>query len=390
MKKNRRYIPLSQPCIGKEEINAAIEALKSGWITLGPKTALFEDQIKDFIGTKYAVALSSATAGLHLALLAAGIGKSDEVIAPVFTFAATINPIIHVGAKPILIDCTKDTFNIDISQIEKNITHKTRAIVPMHYAGQSVDMDKITNIARKYNLVVIEDAAHAIGTTYKKKKIGSISDMTVFSFHPIKNITTGDGGMVLTNNEEFDKKLRLLRLHGMNKEAWRRFDKSGSWFYEITIPGYKYNMTDLSAVIGIEQFKKLSLFINLRRKYVQIYNNLLKNTSEITIPYFDDFQGHAWNLYSILIDCNQLNISRNEIIEKLKDYNIGSSVYWTPIHEHPFYKKTFKLTKQMFPNASWVYERILSLPLSPSMTEKEVEYVGKVLVDLVSQNRKHA
>lgn len=386
--KKRAYIPLSAPVLEKEEKKAVTEALSSGWVTLGPKTAEFEDVFRTYIGARYAVAVSSATAGIHLACIAAGVGPGDEVIAPAFTFAATINPVIHVGAKPVLVDIRKDTYNIDVSLIEKAITKKTKAIIPVHYAGQAADMDPIISLAKKYNLIVIEDAAHALGTTYKGKTIGSFGDMSVFSFHPIKNITTGDGGMVTTSNEDYDKNIRLNRLHGMNKEAWKRFTQAGSWYYEITSAGFKYNMTDISAVIGIEQMKKLNKFLFKRREYARMYTDEFMTIDEIRTPYIDPNGEHSWNLYSVLLDISKLSISRDAFIEELKKFSIGASVYFLPLHMHPYYRDTYGFQKGQFPNAEWVYERILSLPLSPKMAESDVRYVARIVKKLIHELRK--
>ncbi len=386
--KKRAYIPLSAPVLEKEEKKAVVEALSSGWVTLGPKTAEFEEQFRLFTGAPFASAVSSATAGIHLALIAAGIGPGDEVIAPAFTFAATINPVIHVGATPVLVDIRRDTYNIDVSKLVGAVTKKTKAIIPVHYGGQSADMDPILSLARKHNCIVIEDAAHALGTKYKGKMIGSFGDMAVFSFHPIKNITTGDGGMVTTAIEEYDKNVRLNRLHGMNKEAWKRFTQAGSWYYEITSPGFKYNMTDISAAIGIEQMKKLDMFLARRREYALLYTEEFHVTEEISTPYVNPDSTHSWNLYSVLLDPSRLTISRDEFIEELKKYSIGASVYFLPLHMHPYYRDTYHFKKGQFPNAEWVYERILSLPLSPKMTEADVRYVAKTVKRLIHEYRR--
>jgi len=384
-----KYIPLSKPFFGKEEKAAVAKAMDSGWVTLGPKTFEFEESFKKYVAAKYAVGVSSATAGLHLAMIVANIKKGDEIIAPTFTFAATINPALHLGAKPVLVDIKKDTFNIDTDLIEKKITKKTRAIVPVHYAGQTVNMDQVMSLARKYKLLVIEDAAHALGSKYKNKSAGSIGDMTVFSFHPIKNITTGDGGMVTTNNKSFDELMRLYRLHGMNKEAWKRLSKTGNWYYEITVPGYKYNMTDIAASIGIEQLKKLKIFNKKRKVLKDLYSKEFKEIPEITVPFVHKDSEHAWNLYSILLDIESLKISRNDFIEELKKYNIGSSVYFMPLHLHPYYKKILGYKKGDFPNAEWVYERILSIPLYPAMSTSDVLYVARTIKSIIKKYKKN-
>ncbi len=389
MKNDSAFIPLSKPAIGKEEKRAVLKALDSGWITLGPKTAEFEDLFKAFIGTKHAVGVSSWTGGMHVVLSSLGIGPGDEVIAPVFTFAATINPVIQVGAKPVLVDIDRDTFLIDVQKVEKAITKKTKAIIPVHYAGQAVDMDALKDIAKRYNLKIIEDAAHAVGTVYKGAQIGTHGDAVVYSFHPIKNMTTGDGGMIVTNDAELDTKARLYRLHGMNKEAWKRLDKSGNWYYEIVVPGFKYNMTDISASIGIEQLKKLSTFILHRTKIAALYTKAFVKIPEITSPKVLPYGVHAWNLYSVLLDVDALTISRNDFIEELKKRNIGTSVYFTPLHMHPYYQKALGYNEGDFPNSEWVYQRLLCLPMSNAITMREAKTVIHEVTQLISEYKKH-
>lgn len=384
----KTFIPISKPTLGKEEKKAVLAAMDSGWITLGPKTSEFENSFKKYVGAKYAIAVSSATAGIHLSLIAAGIKEGDEVIAPVFTFAATINPILHLRAKPVLVDVDKKTFNINIEKIKKKITKKTKAIIPVHYAGQPVQMDDLMKLAKENALTIIEDAAHSLGASYKNLKIGTIGDMTVFSFHPIKNITTGDGGMVTTNNEKLEEVLRLYRLHGMNKEAWKRLSKAGNWYYEITVPGYKYNMTDIAASMGLEQLKKLDDFNKKRTDIAEIYNKEFSDVEGITIPYIKENVKSCWNLYSILLDIDHLRISRNEFIEQLKKNNIGSSVYFMPLHMHPYYQEVLGYKSGDFPIAEWAYERILSIPLYPEMSKKDVLYVTGTIKSLIHKYKK--
>ena len=384
----RKYIHFAQPLFGEEEKKEIIAALESGWVTLGPRTKQFEEQTAEYIGCKYAVAVSSCTAGLHLSLLAAGIGKGDEVITTIFTFAATANTIIHVGAKPVFVDIDSKTFNIDPEKIEEKITKKTKAIMPMHYGGQPVEMDKVMKIAKKHNLVVIEDAATAIGAEYKGKKVGNISDFAVFSFHPIKNMSTGDGGMVTTNNEKFAEQLSILRLHGMSKDAWKRHSASGSWLYDIVAPGFKYNMTDLQAALGIHQLKKLDQFIKTREKYAQMYNMAFSDTPEITLPHVSSNIKHARNLYTILIDTKKLSIDRNTIVDKLKEANIGVSVYYIPLYVFSYFKNNFRLKKADFPVAESIYARMMSLPMYPGMKKEDIDYVASTIKDIINNNRK--
>ncbi|RKY89127.1 UDP-4-amino-4,6-dideoxy-N-acetyl-beta-L-altrosamine transaminase, partial [candidate division KSB1 bacterium] len=268
-----RFLPFHQPSIDGEEIQEVVDTLKSGWITTGPKTKLFEKKFQEYIGCKYAIAVSSCTAGLHLALVAAGVGQGDEVITTPYTFATTGEVIIQIGAKPVFVDIEEDGFNIDVTKIPEAITPETKAIIPVHFAGEPCDMDEIMKIAQENNLFVIEDAAHAVGAEYKGKKIGNIGDVTVFSFYATKNLTTGEGGMVTTNNDELAEKIRLLSLHGISKDAWKRYTAEGSWYYEILYAGYKYNMTDIQASLGIHQLNKLEKFLSIRQKYAQRYSS---------------------------------------------------------------------------------------------------------------------
>lgn len=383
----RKYIHFAQPLFGKEEKKELLSTLDSGWVTLGPKVAQFEEEFAKYVGAKYAVAVSSCTAALHLSAVAAGISEGDEVITTPFTFAATSNVLFHVGAKPVFVDIDEKTFNIDVSKIEAKITSKTRAIMPVHYGGQPAEMDKLLSLAKKYNLKVIEDAAHAIGTEYKSKKIGSIGDLTCFSFHPIKNMSTGDGGMITTNNQKYAEKLVMLRLHGMSKEAWKRHTKAGSWKYDIILAGFKYNMTDIQAALGIHQLRKLDSFIIRRESYAQIYDQLLGKIAEITLPYVGKNIRHARNLYTIMVDTSKLRINRDTLVEKLKEANIGVSVYFIPLYYFSYYQK-LGYKKTSLPITNSVYQKIISLPLYPKMKSSDVYYICKILAKLIEQNRR--
>ncbi len=382
----RKYIHFAQPLFGKEEKREVLSVLDSGWVTLGPKTKQFEDEFAAYVGAKYAIAVSSCTAALHLSVIVAGIKKGDEVITTPFTFAATTNVLFHVGAKPVFVDIEEKTLNIDVSKIEAKITSRTCAIMPVHYGGQPVEMDKLLKLAKKYNLKVIEDAAHAIGTEYKGKRIGSISDLTCFSFHPIKNMSTGDGGMITTNNKVYAEKLIMLRLHGMSKEAWKRHTAAGSWKYDILLPGFKYNMTDIQAALGVHQLRKLDMFITKRESYARIYDELLGNIAEISLPYVEKNIRHARNLYTIIVDTSRLKINRDDLVEKLKEANIGVSVYFIPLY-HFFYYQKRGYKKTGLPITESVYQKIISLPLYPKMKTSDIYYICKVLKKLIEQNR---
>ena len=279
------FLPIATAVFGPEEKQEMIETLDSGWITLGPRTKKFEEELATYIGAKYTIALNSASAALHLAMLAIGIGPGDEVITTPFTFAATANAILHCGGKPVFVDIDPQTFNIDASLVESAITPKTKAILPVHYAGQAVDLDTLSAITKKHNLYLIEDAAHAIGSTYKGKKIGTIGDLTCFSFHPVKNMTTGDGGAITTDNQELAEKIMVLRVNGMDKESWKRNTSTGSWDYAIVAEGFKYHMNDISAALGIHQLRKLDRFLQVRKDVAAAYDKAFAKIPEVTIPY---------------------------------------------------------------------------------------------------------
>ena len=370
------------------EINEVIDTLRSGWITTGPKTHRFEEMIKSYVDCKYTVALNSCTAGLHLSLIAAGVGPGDEVITTPFTFAATANVILHVGAKPVFVDIQKDTFNIDPSLIEGAITKKTKAIIPVHYGGHPCDMDEILAIAKKHNLTIIEDAAHAIGAKYKNKNIGTISDYTAFSFYATKNITTSEGGMVCLKDDMSEEKIRMMSLHGMNRDAWKRYGKGGYWYYEVKYPGFKYNMTDIQASMGIHQIKKLNKFISKRESVAQFYNKSFKDLPEIKVPVVKRYVKHARHLYSILLDLNKLKIDRGEFFKALDAENIGTSVHFIPVHFHPYYRDRFNLKKGDYPIAEYIFERIISLPMNPTMTKQDMQDVVKAVRKIILYYRK--
>lgn len=372
---SKNFLPFCQPNISQEEIDEVVDTLNSDWITTGPKTKEFERRFSEYVGARYAIAVSSATAGMHLGLIASGIGKQDEVITTPYTFAATANVIIHSQATPVFVDIDKDTFNIDPTRIEKAITDKTKAIIPVHFAGQPCQMDEILQIAKRHNLIIIEDAAHAISAEYKGKKIGSIGNATAFSFYATKNLTCGEGGMVTTNDEELANKVAILSLHGITQDAWKRYGKGGCWYYEVMYPGFKYNMTDIQASIGLHQLAKIEEFLKIRTKYVKMYNEAFEELPQIITPKNIIPGRHAWHLYCILIKKESLKISRDEFIEELKAEGIGTSVHFIPIHLHPFYKNTFGFKKGDFPNAEWVYEREISLPLHTKLKISDIERV---------------
>ncbi|MCD6476847.1 MAG: UDP-4-amino-4,6-dideoxy-N-acetyl-beta-L-altrosamine transaminase [Candidatus Aenigmarchaeota archaeon] len=371
-----KFLPFSQPLIEKDEIDEVIDTLKSGWLTMGKKTIEFEKLISEYIGCKYAIVVNSCTAALHLSLLALNIGPGDEVITSPYTFASTGNMIIQTGAKPIFVDIKKDTYNIDPEKIREAITPKTKAIIPMHFAGQACDMKEIQKIAKEYDLHIIEDAAHAIGAEYNNKKIGSESELCCFSFYPIKNITTGEGGAIVTNNDKFVDRLKKLRLHGISKDAWKRYDM-GNWYYEIEECGWKYNITDIQSAIGIHQIKKLNNFIRIRNSYAKMYNDAFSDL-DVTIPFKKKNVKHAYHLYALLVN------NRDKFIEKMKKKNIYCTVNFIPLHLHPLYKK-LGYKEGDFPIAEFIYKKEVSLPLYPKMTKDDITRVIQAVREIVNE-----
>jgi len=380
-------IPFYKPYITDEEISEVVDSLKSGWLTMGPKTIKFEEEFGRYIESKHSIAVNSCTAALHLALKAINLKPGNEVIIPTMTFTATGEVICYFGAKPVIVDVDKKTHNIDVSEIEKAISPKTRAIIPVHYAGQPCDMDEIMEIAKKHNLYVIEDAAHSLPAWYENKRIGTIGDMTCFSFYATKPLATGEGGMVTTENDEWAEAIRILRLHGISKDAWKRYSKEGSWYYEVVDAGYKYNMTDLQASLGLAQLKKVDWMRERRIEIAQRYTNALKSMEEIFTPFINPDRETAWHLYVIKLNLEVLRIDRKTFIEELKRGGIDTSVHFIPLHKHPYYRNTFGYDPKHFPNSEWIYERIISLPIYPGMKNEEVNYVINNIRDLCKKWR---
>ncbi|MBS4206757.1 DegT/DnrJ/EryC1/StrS family aminotransferase [Bacillus sp. FJAT-50079] len=374
-------IPYAVPYIDDEEIKELIDTVRSGWLSKGPKTVEFENKFKKYVDAEHAIGLNSCTAGLHISLIAAGIGEGDEVITTPYTFVASSNTIIHAGATPVFVDIDPITMNIDVNKIEEKITQKTKAILPVHFAGYPCDMDPIMEIAQKYNLTVIEDAAHAVYTQYKGKMIGSIGDYTCFSFYATKNLVTGEGGMVTTGNEESADKLRVMSLHGMSKNAWNRYAEKGSWYYEVEYPGFKYNMTDIQASMGLVQLEKMQKMQQIREDYAEMYNKAFSGIKGLTIPFSDEVNRHAWHLYVLRVDSKKFSIDRSEFIEKLTEKGIGTSVHFIPVPMHPYYKRQ-GYNIEDYPNALAAYEGAISLPLYPKMDKGQVNRVIQAVCEI--------
>ncbi len=369
------FLPFSLPDIDEAEISSVEQILRSGWLTTGPKVKEFERQFAEFIGAKHAIAVNSCTAALHLALDAIGIKEGDEVIVPTLTFAASAEVVFYLNARPVLVDCCPRTLNLDPARIEKAITPRTRAIIPVHFAGQPCQMDAIREIAQRHNLAVIEDAAHALPAFYGSQMVGTIGDITCFSFYATKTITTGEGGMITTDNDEYAERMRIMSLHGISKDAWKRYTAEGSWRYDILYPGYKYNLTDIAAALGVEQLKKCNRFYESRKRMASEFNEAFADIPALTVPFVDDAVQHAWHLYVVQLNLERLTIGRDRFIEELKHANIGTSVHFIPLHLHPFYRDSLHYAAREFPCATQAFERIISLPLYTKMTRQDQQDV---------------
>lgn len=385
--KEEDFLPFTVPCLDEDVINSAVDCLKSGWIATGPRVQKFEKDLCDYLACPHALAVNSATSGLHLALFACGIGsncngnKTDEVITTPMTFVSTVNSIIHAGATPVFVDVEPNTYNMDISKIEAAITPHTKAIMPVHFTGMSVDLDPLYEIAQKHNLRVIEDAAHAMGSSYKGRKIGSFGDIQVYSFHPCKNMTTAEGGALSVHDAETAKKIRVQRFHGIAKDAWDRYSKDGHQHIDVITPGHKYNMSDLQAAIGIPQLQKLDTMNAQRQKHVERYEKAFKDWDEITLPQDATYENlNAFHIYGILINPEKARgLNRDTLMAELKSYHIGTGLHYPAVHLFDYYKKTYGFKKGDFPRAETISDRILSLPLFPHMTEEQQDRVISAL-----------
>lgn len=369
------FLIFGNPLIEEEEITEVVATMKSGWLGTGPKVAKFEEMFKEYIGCKYALAVNSCTAGLHLSLIAVGIKAGDEVITAPMTFASTANVIVHTGAIPVFADIKRSSMNIDPAEIERKITKRTKAVIPVHFAGRACNMDAILDIAKRHRLSIINDGAHAIETEYKGRKIGSLGDISSFSFYVTKNIVTGEGGMATTNNKEYADKIKIYALHGLNKDAWRRFSDDGYKHYSVIYPGFKYNMMDLQASIGIHQLKRIEGYSKRRRDIWRKYNNSFRNLPCFIPAEVENNTRHAFHLYTLLVDINNLTTNRDGIMDALYNENIGTGVHYTALHLHPFYAKKFNYKRGDFPNAEFVSDRTISLPLSPKLMDEDVQDV---------------
>lgn len=370
-------VPFYRLELNDEEIKEVLDTLRSGWIGTGPKVKKFEEEFRKFIGSTYALALSSCTAGLHLSLLIYDIKSGDEVITTPLTFSATANVIVHTGAKPVFVDVDRKTGNISPDAIRDAITEKTKAIIPVHLYGMPCDMDSIMEIGKKYGLKIIEDAAHAVGGIYKGKRIGTIGDVTSFSFYATKNITTGEGGMLTTDDINVAERVEVMRLHGLSKDAWKRYIESTAQHYEVLLPGFKYNMTDMQASIGLHQLKRFNELQKRREEIWRRYDEEFSKIEEIEILSSDPGENsyHTRHLYTILVKTEKLKTSRDEFMRALNDEGVGTGIHFIALHLHSFYREVYGYKRGMFPNAEYISDRTISLPFYPYMKDEEVEYV---------------
>ncbi len=378
------YLVFGQPLIEEAEIEEVVKSLRAAWLGTGPKVATFEKLVAKYKGVQHAVAVNSCTAGLHLGCLALGLQPGDEVIVPAMTFCATINAVIHAGATPVLVDVERDTFNMDPKQVRRKISPRTKALMPVHFAGRACNMDALSSLAREHNLKIIEDCAHAIETEYRGKKAGAIGDCGVLSFYSTKNIVTGEGGMVLTNSAEVAARVKMLALHGMSQDAWRRFCDDGYKHYEVLEVGFKYNMMDLQAAIGMHQIERVEKYWQRRLEIWKKYNSAFAGLP-VRLPAPNEASSrHALHLYTVLIDEKRASLKRDEFITALHRRNIGTGVHYRSIPVHPVYRHRFGWRPEDYPNAGAIGQRIVSLPLSAKLTDQDVEDVISTVSEVLN------
>ena len=402
-REEKPFLPFSLPWIGDEEIEAVVDCLRSGWITTGPRVKRFEEEFAEFVGARHAVALNSCTAALHLALEAFDIEPGEEVLVPTMTFAATAEVVRYLDARPILIDCEPDTLNISVeglrSYLEEQCENtpegacsratgkRVRALIPVHYGGLPCEMDLLLNLAEEHKLSVVEDAAHSFPARYRNRTIGTLGNASAFSFYATKNLSTGEGGMLTTDDGRIAERVRLMSLHGISKDAWLRYTAEGSWYYEIVEAGYKYNLTDIAAALGIAQLHRASHLWERRREIAARYTRAFERIPELHPPADSNHSEHGWHLYPIRLHLDRLRISRGVFISELKERGIGTSVHFIPLHLHPYYRDNFGYRPPDLPIAAREFERIISLPLYPRMSDSDVGRVIEAVVEIVEAHR---
>ncbi len=369
------FLVFGSPAIEDAEIAEVVATLRSGWIGTGPRVARFEGMFREYVGARYAIALNSCTAALHLSMVVSGVGPGDEVITTPMTFCATANAIVHTGARPVFVDIERESFNIDPDQIKRAITPRTKAILPVHFAGRPCQMERIEALARCHRLLLVEDAAHAIESLYRGRKVGTIGDLTCFSFYVTKNVVTAEGGMVTTDDAELAAKIKMYGLHGMSKDAWKRFSDEGFKHYQVVFPGFKYNMTDLQAALGIHQLTRIDQNAKRREKIWKRYDQAFADLPVVTPTPIQEDTVHSRHLYTLLVKTEEIGKTRDQVLNDLVRLNIGTGVHYTALHLHPYYRQAFGHKEGDFPNAEYIGERTLSLPLSAKLTDQDVEDV---------------
>jgi perosamine synthetase len=383
-----RSVPFHRPSIGEEEIAEVVDSLRSGWLTTGPKVERFQREFAAAVNARHAVALNSATAALHLALEAVGVRTGDDVIIPTYTFTATGEVVTYLGARPVLADIRADTLNIDASTIEPHLTSRTKAIVPVHIGGQTCDMEPILDLARARGLAVVEDAAHALPASYKGQPVGTMGDVTAFSFYATKTITTGEGGMVTTERDDYAARMKLMSLHGLSGDAWNRYSARGHWYYEVVDFGFKYNMTDMAAALGLRQLERMSAFQRRREQIARRYSDGFGDLDTCFGPRDAGYGMHAWHLYVLELNLEALAVGRNDVVERLRQKGVATSVHFIPLNLQPVYQRTYGYQPGQFPVAEAVFERACSLPIYPGMTEEDVEHVIDAVRTTLRESRR--
>ncbi len=384
--KRSTFLIFGNPLIEAEEIAEVTRSLQSGWLGTGPKVKQFEEMFAQYKGSPYGLALNSCTAALHLSLLAIGVRPGDEVLVPAMTFAATANAVIHAGGRPVFVDCERDTQNISPDDLARKITSRSRAVIPVHFAGRPCDMDDIMALARKHRLKVIEDCAHAIETEYHGKHAGTFGDLGCFSFYVTKNIVTGEGGMVITRRKAYAERIKVLALHGMSKDAWRRFSDAGYKHYKVVHAGFKYNMMDIQAAIGIHQLPRVNRYWQRRQQIWLRYNEAFADLPVILPRDPEPNTRHAFHLYTLLLDIQRCKMRRGVFLQKMTEARIGVGVHYIALHLHPFYRKTFGYRRGDFPNAEWISDRTVSLPLSPKLSDQDVDDVIRAVRSILQRD----
>jgi perosamine synthetase len=388
MKLTEQTIPFHAASVGEDEARAAADVIRSGWLTMGPKTIEFEQHFASYVGARHAIGVSSCTAALHLALEAAGLQQGDEVLVPTTTFTATAEVVVYFKATPVLVDVDPITLCIDPEEALKRVTSRTRAILPVHFAGQPCDMDRIQQLAAGHSLHVIEDAAHALPASFRGTPVGAISKLTAFSFYATKTLTTGEGGMVTTDDDGLAARIKMMRLHGIGRDAWKRYSSEGSWHYEVLNAGFKYNLTDIQSAIGMVQLSKCTEMRNLRARIARQYTEAFSQCEEIETPTVLIDRESAWHLYVLRLHLDRLTIGRAEFVDALKQRGVGTSVHFIPLHMHPYYRDAYHYCHESFPVALREYCRSFSLPIYPGMSSDQVAYVIEQVTEVVRKGRR--